>query len=72
MGKYDKAYYTIEDTQEAEKRTRGILGHNDITDRVEFMISRNLTEMMWFKFTDCERDLISDYSGIKPRFKTEE
>jgi hypothetical protein len=69
MKSYDDAYYTIQDIRDAEERTRGIIGHDDIISRLEFMISRGIVELAWFKFTDCERDLISDYSGIKPRFR---
>jgi hypothetical protein len=66
---YNTAFYTLEDIKEAEVRTRGIIGHSDMQDRLGFMESRNLKEIRWFSLTDCERDLIRDYSGIKPRFK---
>jgi len=69
MNSYDNAYYTIQDIRDAEERTRGIIGHDDIMSRLESMISYGVVELPWFRFTDCERDLISDYSGIKPRFR---
>jgi hypothetical protein len=66
---YDDAFYTIQDIRDAEVKTRGIIGHDIIVDRLEFLISRGIIEMPWFRFTDTERDIISDYCGIKPRFK---
>ncbi len=68
MKSYDDAFYTIQDIRDAEVKTRGIIGHDDIQDRLEFLISRGVIEMPWFRFTDTERDLICDYCGIKPRF----
>lgn len=65
---YDDAYYTIKDIRDAEERTREIIGHDDIMPRLEFMISRGIVELPWFRFSDTERDIISDYCGIKPRF----
>lgn len=69
MKLYDDAYYTIQDIRDAEERTRGIIGHDDIISRLEFMISCGIVEFPWFRFTNCERDLILEYSGIKPRFR---
>lgn len=66
---YNTAYYSIQDIRDAEEKTRGIIGHTDIMDRLEFMTSRGINEIPWFRFTDCERDLIRDFSGIKPRFR---
>jgi hypothetical protein len=65
---YDDAYYTIQDIRDAEVKTRGIIGHEDIATRLEFLISRGIVELPWFRFTDTERDIISEYCGIKPRF----
>jgi len=69
MKSYDDAFYTIQDIRDAEERSRRIIGHDNITSRLEFMISRGIAELPWFRFTDCERDIISDYCGIKPRFR---
>jgi hypothetical protein len=68
-GDYNQAYYTIQDLKDAEVKTRGIIGHADIADRLNFMVSRKIDELPWFNFTDCERDLINDFSGIRPHFK---
>jgi hypothetical protein len=68
---YDDAYYTIQDIRDAEEKTQLIIGHADIQDRLEFMISRGIVEMPWFGFTECERDLINDFCGIKPRFRSD-
>jgi DNA polymerase elongation subunit (family B) len=72
MVSYNDAYYTIQDIRDAEEKTRGILGHDDIITRLEFLISRGIVEMPWFRFTDTERDIISDYCGIKPRFRSKQ
>jgi hypothetical protein len=66
---YNQAFYTINDIRSAEVLTRGILGHEDILSRLDWMVTFNCTELPWFKFTDTERDIISDYCGIKPHFK---
>jgi hypothetical protein len=69
MKSYDDAYYTIQDIRDAEERTQRIIGHDDIMSRLEFMISEGILELPWFRFSSCERSLISDYCGIKPRFR---
>lgn len=65
---YNLAFYTIEDIQKAEIITKAIIGHSDIEARLNFMIQRKMQKIRWFDLTDCERDLIRDYSQIPPRF----
>ena len=64
---YNKAYFTIDDIRNAEVKTRGIIGHTDIESLLLSMISEGCVEISWFSLSECERDLIVDWSQIKPR-----
>jgi hypothetical protein len=66
---YDDAFYTIDDIKNAEVKSRGILGHSNIMDVLEQMEWAHIIQMPWFRLSESDRDIISSYCGIKPRFK---
>jgi hypothetical protein len=70
MRDYNKAFYTIQDIRDAEVKSGGVMGHVDIMQVLEQMISLGIVEIPWFRLAESDRDIISDYCGIKPRFNS--
>ena len=68
MRTYDDAFYTLEDIQNAEDLSRGILGHDNVVQVLEQMTARNIQRIPWFSLSESDRDIISDYCGIEPRW----
>lgn len=69
MRTYDEAFFTIEDIRNAERLSRGILGHDNIVQLLETMTMRHIQEVPWFRLAESDRDIISDWCGIKPWWK---
>jgi hypothetical protein len=69
MKSYDNAFYTIQDIRDAEVKSRGIIGHDDMMQVLEQMISLGIIEVPWFRLAESDRGIISDYCGIRPRFR---
>lgn len=62
-------WFTREQIEEAEVKTQGILGHANILsvlERMDMFSRRNGPRWISaFQLTECERELIEDYCGIR-------
>ena len=59
--------FTLRDLEMAERHTRGIIGHEDIVDRLQWLREKPLYDQTVTReeLSDTERDLLEDYCRIK-------